>query len=200
MKLLVVGCGSMGERHIRNLKSFSKGEIIACDTNRTRLSQIREKYNIKTTLNFKKAIDENHPDAAIICVPPYLHIPFALYASKQNIHCFIEKPLSHSLKGIDKLINLADKKKLIIYIGYNWRFHPGFKLVKKILEEDKIGHTLSATAEFGQYLPDWRPWQDYRQTYTAKKDMGGGILLDASHEIDYLRWFFWRSKRSFLLC
>ena len=199
MRLLVVGCGSIGERHIRNLRSFPKDEIIACDTDSVRLSLIKEKYNVEASLSFEKSIDENEPDAVIICTPPHLHVSYALYAAGRGIHCFIEKPLSHNLEGVDELIKIANEKRLMISVGYNLRFYSGLKLVKKMLDENKIGKVFSVRAEFGQYLPDWRPWQDYRQSYTAKRKMGGGILLDASHEVDYLRWFFGEAEEIFCL-
>lgn len=197
MKILVAGCGSIGERHIRNLKNFLKGEITAFDIDRERLKVIGEKYNIKTAFNFEKVIDEKGTNAVIICTPPNLHIPFALYACKKNIHCFIEKPLSHNLDGVDELISIAKMNKLIIFVGYNLRFNSGFRLVKKMLQENKIGKVLSVRAEFGQYLPDWRPQKDYRLSYTAKSEMGGGILLDGSHEIDYLCSLFGEVKEVF---
>jgi len=187
MKLLVVGCGSIGERHIRNLKTFFKGEILACDTDPKRLSVVGKKYHIQTYTDLEQALDRT--SAALVCTPPSSHIPIALVAAKHGAHVFVEKPMSHNLKGVNELIKKAKKENLVIFVGYNFRFHPGIKLVKKMLDEGRIGKALSARAEFGQYLPGWRPWQDYRQGYTARKELGGGIILDGSHEIDYIRWF-----------
>jgi len=188
MKILVVGCGSIGERHIRNLTMLSVDKIIACDTNPERLALIKEKYGIQETYTeLREAIDQEI-DAVLICTPPSSHIPIALKAVDYKAHVFIEKPMSNSLDGVDELIKRASKNRLIICVGYNFRFHHGLKLVKDMLDGGEIGTILSARAEFGQYLPDWRPWQDYMQSYTAKKDLGGGIILDGSHEIDYMRW------------
>lgn len=193
MKFLVVGCGSIGERHIRNLKNLSDGEIIACDINRERLSVIEKKYDILVSTDSRGVLNHK-PDAVIICTPPNSHIPVALNAVKHSTHCFIEKPLSNNLDGVDELIKKAKEKNLILFVGYNLRFHPGLKLTKRMVGEGRIGKMLSAEVEFGQYLPDWRPWQDYRQSYTAKKDLGGGIILDGSHEIDYIRWLMGEIK------
>lgn len=187
MKMLVIGCGSIGERHIRNLKGLSVGEIIACDTDRKRLSAIGKKYRIQTCTNFEWALDKN-VDAALVCTPTNTHIPIARKVIEHGVHVFIEKPFSHNLNGVDRLIKRARRKNLIILVGYNLRFHPGLRLVKKMLEDGKIGRVLLARAEFGYYLPDWRPWQDYRKSYTARRALGGGIILDASHEMDYIRW------------
>jgi len=188
MKILVVGCGSIGERHIRNLKMLSVDKIIACDTNPDRLALIKDKYNIQETyMELQKAMDQR-VDAVLVCTPPSTHIPIALEAIDYKAHVFIEKPMSNSLDGVDELIKRASKNELIICVGYNFRFHQGLKLVKEIVDRGEIGKILFARAELGQYLPDWRPWQDYKQSYTAKKDLGGGIILDSSHEIDYMRW------------
>ncbi len=73
-------------------------------------------------------------------------------------------------------------------VGYNLRFHPGLRKLKELVEAETLGRLLWAYVEAGQYLPDWRPWQDYRQSYTARRDLGGGILLDGSHELDSITW------------
>lgn len=187
MKILVIGCGSIGERHIRNLKGLSAGEIIAHDTERKRLSTIGEKYKIQTCADLEQALSQN-VDAALVCTPPSTHISIARKVIDRKAHVFIEKPLSHNLRWVNELINRAKKKNLTISVGYNLRFHPGLKLVKKVIDEGQIGKVLSARAEVGQYLPDWRPWQDYRRSYTARKELGGGIILEGSHELDYMRW------------
>jgi predicted dehydrogenase len=196
MKFLVVGCGSIGERHIRNLQSLSAGEILVHDIDSERLALIGEKYRVRTYVDFDQALKQ-HIDAFIVCVPPSLHIPFALSGAEHDAHLFIEKPLSHTLDGVDPLLNQARAKGLVVFVGYNLRFHPGLRLVKQFLDEDRIGKVLSATVDAGQYLPDWHPWQDYRQMYTAKKETGGGIILDGSHELDYIRWLLGEVKEVF---
>jgi len=193
MKILVIGCGSIGERHIRNLRGLSAGEIIACDTDRKRLSAIGKKYKIQTYADLGRALSKN-VDAALVCTPTNTHIPIARKVIDSGAHVFIEKPLSHNLKGVDDLIDRARKKNLAIFVGYNLRFHPGLVLVKRLLEKGEIGKVLSARAEFGQYLPDWRPLQDYRRSYTARKMLGGGIILDSSHELGYMRWLLGEVK------
>ena len=187
MKFLVVGCGSIGERHIGNLQSLSAGEILVHDMDSERLALIGRKYRVRTYVNFDQALKQ-HINAFIICVPPSLHIPFALSGAEHDAHLFIEKPLSHTLDGADSLLNQARAKGLVVFVGYNLRFHPGLRLVKQFLDEGKIGRVLSARVEVGQYLPDWHPWQDYKEMYVTKREMGGGIILDGSHELEYIRW------------
>lgn len=187
MKFLVIGCGSIGERHIRNLQSFSAGEILVYDVDVQRLTSVGEKYQVKTYEDLDEAL-KHQVDAFIICVPPSLHIPFALKGVEHDAHLFIEKPLSHDLADVDMLLKQAKAKGLVIFVGYNLRFHPSLRLVKQLLDEGKIGKVLSAKLELGQYLPDWHPWQDYREMYAGKKELGGGIILDGSHELDYICW------------
>ncbi|MEW6008459.1 MAG: Gfo/Idh/MocA family oxidoreductase [Candidatus Omnitrophota bacterium] len=188
MRVLVIGCGSIGERHIQNLRKLKIGEILISDIDKKRLLYVSRKYKISLIFNnFKDAL-EKKPDAAIISTPPNSHIPIGLAVVNSGVHAFIEKPLSDRLKGIDEFIKESKKTKLVIFIGYNLRFHPGLQLVRKILTKGTIGRILCARAEFGQNLTQWRPNQDYRRSYSAKKAMGGGIILESSHELDYLSW------------
>ena len=187
MKLLMIGCGSIGERHIKNLVTLAAGTIIAADTNPDRLSYIKEKYFLEGFDDIDEAFGA-HPDVALICTPPPLHIPLATKAVDHGCHVFIEKPLSDALTHVDGFLANAKKKQRVVFVGYNLRFQKGVRLMKQLLEEGTLGKTVSVRAEFGQYLPDWRPSQDYTKSYTAQQRMGGGIILDGSHEIDYVRW------------
>jgi predicted dehydrogenase len=184
---LVVGCGSIGKRHLSNLKLLSAGELIAYDTEPERREEVRQKFGVKAVSNFEEGM-QLKPDAVVVCTPTSLHINYALAAVRHGSHVFIEKPISHTMEGVDELIDIASSKNLVTLVGCNFRFHRGLKLAKKLLEEGRIGKLLCARAEFGQYLPDWHPWEDYRKGYSANKALGGGIILDAIHEIDYIQW------------
>ncbi len=196
MLFLVVGCGSIGKRHIRNLKALGAGEIIAHDLNMERCREVEQEYKFKTYDNLDEALAQQ-PNAAFICTPTSLHIPPALLVARNGCHLFIEKPLSHSLGGVDELLELVAQKNLVTLVGCNMRFHPSIALMKKLLEEGEIGKVLSARVQAGQYLPDWHPREDYRQGYSANKALGGGILLDGIHEIDYITWFLGAVSRIF---
>lgn len=190
LNFFVVGCGSIGERHIRNLKSFFPivDKIFAYDISQERLRLMRERYGVEAVNSIDEVLSKKSVDAALVCTPPNSHVPMAMKFVENNLHVFVEKPLSNQMKDVDKLLRKAEKKKLNIMVGYNLRFHPGIRLVKKLVDEKQVGKILSAIVEAGQYLPDWRPWQDYRKSYTAIEKMGGGVILDGSHEIDYIRW------------
>lgn len=197
MKILVVGCGSIGQRHIRNIKGISKKyEVIGFDVIRKTREKVSKELKIKVFSSFKKSLDEK-PDVVFICTPPYLHIRQALETAKRKMHLFIEKPLSHNMKDIDKLIRIAKKNRLITMVAANTRYYKSLAFVKKLLQKKTIGKIYGANIFFGYYLPYWRPNIDYTKNYSAKKAMGGGVILDAIHEINYARWFFGEVKELF---
>lgn len=190
MHVLVVGCGSIGKRHIQNLKSLNIEKISICDSNPQRVDELGENFNIP--LRFTKLSDALKQDdltAGVVCVPTSYHIQVALELASRGCHIFMEKPLARDLTDIDKLISLCEKKKLVFMVAYMFRFHPGLRLVSDIINSEKIGQIYGARVECGQYLPDWHPWEDYRTFYMSKKERGGGALLDISHEFDYLCHF-----------
>ena len=184
---LIISLGSIGKRHLSNLKKLDKNAKIVIlrhqKINDTSNENVIEVNQMEDALRFK-------PTVAIIASPAVFHIEQAITLLRHNIHLFIEKPLSHNLDNINLLQHIAEEKSLIVMIGYVLRFSPILIKVRLLLEESVIGNILSTSAHYGQYLPNWRPNQDYRQTVSAKKELGGGILLEISHEFDYLRWLF----------
>jgi predicted dehydrogenase len=171
---------------MRNLSRLGVKRIIACDSDPDRLAPMIDELGVQPYSDFEEALVATNPDLVFICTPPIFHIPKALHSIRAGAHVFVEKPLSNSFDGVENLIAQAKEHNSIVQVGYNLHFHEGLKRIRQLIEQDTIGAILWAQAEFGQYLPDWRPWQDYRQSYTARKGLGGGIILDASHELDYI--------------
>lgn len=189
MRILVIGAGSIGRRHINNLNLLGYDNIDVVDVNYANLGYIKRNFKIRETFNdFKDALSSKSYDVAFILTPPVYHIPMALELAKRDVDLFIEKPLSHNFENVDELIKIKEKNNLVIMVGYNQRFNFSLRELKSYIEKGVLGKIYYIRAEFGQYLPDWRPWQDYRKSYTAIKELGGGVLLDGSHEIDYLMW------------
>lgn len=186
--VLVAGSGSIGQRHLHNLRKLGIEKLVACDPDSDRTTPIIRELGIRSFLDFETALANTRPDIVFICTPPIFHVSQALQALQKDAHVFVEKPLSHTLNGVESLIATAKTQQRVVQVGYNFHFHPGLQKVKQLIEANIIGRILWARVEVGQYLPDWRPWQDYRQSYTAKKELGGGILLDASHELNYIIW------------
>ena len=185
-KILVVGYGSIGKRHVENLLSISNLEIIVC-TKRNDINKLKKHTKVYHTIN--QSLKEK-PDIGIIANETSLHIPTAIKLAKEGLDLFLEKPLSNSLKDVEKLHAIVKKKKLITQMGCNLRFHPCIKKIKCLIEQQKIGKIISAQVQNCSYLPDYHPWEDYRKGYAARKDLGGGIILTQIHEIDYMYWFF----------
>jgi glutamate-1-semialdehyde aminotransferase/spore coat polysaccharide biosynthesis protein SpsF (cytidylyltransferase family)/predicted dehydrogenase len=191
-RALVVGCGSIGRRHARNLKSLGVEQVGFCDTNLEALEQCRVELKGEIFSDYGEALGKFKPDIVLICTPPVWHVEQALAALQARAHVFIEKPLSHESSGIQSLIAEARRHDRNVQIGYNMRFHPGLQILKELIDLGKIGRVLWLSAEAGQYLPDWRPWQNYRESYSARHELGGGIILDGSHELDYICWLLGR--------
>jgi predicted dehydrogenase len=195
---LIVGLGSIGQRHLRNLQALGVENISILRTQRRPLPESLCLENLHIYNRIKDAF-ELKPKAVIICNPTSLHIPTAIYAAHHGCHLFIEKPLSNSIDRLDELETLARDKSLITLIAYQMRFHPGLQIIHDLLSHDYIGRVISVRAEVGQYLPDWHPEEDYRKGYSASTCLGGGVVLDLIHEIDYIYWLFGAPSRVFCM-
>lgn len=193
MKYLFIGLGSIGKRHLMNLRKITNEPILAYRTNPKKDRDLINKYNVKIYNNYNDALNQK-PDAVFITNPTSLHMPYALKAAKQGCHLFIEKSISHNPKDIDRLYALMKKNKAVCYVAFNMRFHPNLIKIKKLINNKKIGKVLFARIEVGQYLPDWHPGENYRKGYAARKDLGGGVVLTLIHELDYPYWLFGKIK------
>ncbi len=185
MNVLVIGGGSIGQRHVGNLKQTDGVEVCVC----TRNPLVGSKLNIKTYTDLEDAWT-SRPAAVVVANSTSRHLPAALAAAERGCHLLIEKPLSHTDKDIGTLKSIQNQRNLTVMIGCNMRFHPALKAIKRALGDELIGKVLTAEAHCGSYLPDWRPGRDYRASYSSRDDQGGGAFLDLIHELDYLYWFF----------
>ena len=202
MRVLIVGCGSIGRRHISNLLAIEKIErIVVCTKNEECLEKFGNEKKIEFTgeLNNLPVSQDSRPsfsssneiDFAIIANETSKHIDTAVFLAERGIHLFIEKPLSHNLEKVDILRETAERKKIKIYIAYNLRFLGTLQYIKEVLSRKGLGSLYFAKIEVGQYLPSWRSTIDYRKTYSAASNTrGGGVALDLSHEVDYMRYLF----------
>ena len=127
---------------------------------------------------------------AIVASPATKHLEIALLLAKQGVHLLIEKPIAATSKGVKELIDICYNSDTVLMTAYNLRFSPSLIEFQKQVHQQTVGTLLSIRAEVGQYLPSWRPDSDYRKTVSARQSLGGGVLLELSHEIDYLSWIF----------
>ena len=164
MKVLVVGYGSIGKRHIENLSKFRNIEILVC-TKRKEDSFLK-KRNCKIFNSIEFSLKEN-PDVALITNESSYHISTCIKLAKNNVDLFIEKPLSNSMKGVNTLTKIVKKKKLITQMGFPLRFHPCIKEIKKIVSKKRLGQIIFANIQNGSYLPEWHSNGDYRKSYAA---------------------------------
>jgi predicted dehydrogenase len=196
-KILVLGCGSIGSRHAKNLRLLGVKDIILCDKSRARLDSLGKE--IKTDLlyeDFRKAVKENNDIlAAIICTPTALHMDPSVFFAKNKINLFIEKPLSHNLQRTTELFKISKMNKIKIMMGHSYLFEKGYLTLKQLIKTNTIGKIYYATYLQGQYLPDWHPYADYKVEYSARKELGGGVLLTlTSHSFYVIEWLFGKIK------
>lgn len=207
MKVLIAGLGSIGQRHLRNLRGLAGGdlEIIAyrvrrdtpvlTDTLRVEEeTQIEEKYGVQSFADLDVALKQK-PNVALICNPSSLHLPVARAAAEAGCHLFIEKPLADRYEGVEALIEIAERSGLTAMVAYQWRFHPLLARVKLHLEQRALGRIVAVDAHIGEYLPGWHGYEDYQRMYAARRDQGGGVILSQIHEMDYLYWLFGKPSR-----
>jgi len=187
-RIAVLGCGSIGRRHLRNLQTLGATDLTVFEPDAARCRDIEAESGVTAAADLE-SVWERLPEIAVVAAPTQAHAAAALAAARHGCHLFIEKPLSHSLEGLDLLGAEVEARGLQTMIGCNMRFHPGPAQVKALLERGEVGVPLAARIQTGSYLPRWRPGQDYGQSYSASPEYGGAIL-DCIHEIDLALWYF----------
>lgn len=170
--------------------------IVRDDLTVTAGKDLEDQYGIRAFGDFDEALDEG-PDVVFVCNPTSLHLPIAARAARAGCHLFLEKPISHTLEGVEELIEIVASRGLVAAVGCQFRFHPSLRRLRALLSEQAIGNVISARAECGEYLPAWHPYEDYRTSFAARADLGGGVLLTQVHEFDYLYWLFGMPQRLF---
>ena len=187
MRFLICGLGSIGRRHLKNLLALGERDIVLY---RTGLSTIgdAELAGLPVEHDLETALERWRPDAALVTNPTGLHLRVAVPAAQAGCHLLIEKPVSDRLEGLDDLRRAIADGGGQILMGFQFRFNQGLIRAKDLIAKGTIGRPLSARAHWGEYLPDWHPWEDYRSSYAARADLGGGAALTLCHPFDYLRW------------
>lgn len=206
--ILMIGLGSIGQRHVRNLKRLlgDQCEISAYRVRRLQQTfsdtmQIRDgvdletEYHIKVYTDLKEALnpeqEQGKPDLVFITNITSKHMECALAAAEAGCHIFLEKPVSDSMDGVERLMRLKEEKKIRIFMGYQNRYHVCIEKLREYLKEDVLGQLVSVDAAFCERLTTMHTYEDYSTTYMARKEMGGGPVLNLQiHDLDYLQWLF----------
>lgn len=186
MKILIAGYGSIGKRHFNNLRSLGVKDFVFLRSNNSTLdlSELAD-YPVEHSIEAALA---HKPDAVVVSNPTALHLDVAIPAAAQGCSLLMEKPVSHSLERVAQLQAAAAAGGSRILVGFQWRFHPTLQKAAELLQSGQMGRVLSARAHWGEYLPNWHPYEDYRKGYSARADLGGGVVLTLCHPFDYLRW------------
>jgi len=188
-RLLVVGLGSIGTRHIRLARSLLP-ELRIVVLRHQLVAAPPEVPGVERCVGTMAEALAFRPQAAVIANPASHHLEVAQVLAENGVHLLIEKPLSDSAAGVADLLEIGRARGLTVMIAYNLRFMPSLRRFRELIQENIVGKILSVRVEAGQYLPTWRPGSDYRTGVSARRDLGGGVLLELSHEVDYLQWIF----------
>jgi predicted dehydrogenase len=185
MKFLIAGFGSIGRRHLRNLRELGENDILLYRSHHSTLPD-DEIAGLPVETDLQAAL-AHRPDAVIISNPTALHLAVAIPAAEVGCAILLEKPVAHSLDQMGEFRAAVQKGNGKVLVGFQFRFHPTLRRAVQLVAEGAIGAPLAARAHWGEYLPDWHPWEDYRQGYAARADLGGGVILTLCHPLDYLR-------------
>lgn len=187
MKFLIAGLGSIGRRHMRNLIALGEKDLVLYRTRKATMPE-EDLSDFPQETDLRTALEKHKPDAVIVSNPTALHLDAAIPAAEAGCSLLLEKPLSHSMERIDQLESALKRGGGHVVVGFQFRFHPGLVRAKQWIDDGRIGRVISAHVNFGEYLPAWHPWEDYRKSYAARAEMGGGVVLTQCHSLDYLPW------------
>ena len=202
MRILIAGLGAIGQRHSRNLRAlYGDGlELLAFRRRRlphviTESLQRDDSRNVETELGVTAFEDLGQalaarPDAVFVCTPSSQHIEVAQRAADAGCHLFIEKPVSHTMDGVERLGETVAAKGLMAMVGCQWRFHPCVRWLRELLQAGTLGRISHAEIDYAEHLPDWHPYEDYRASYAARAELGGGAVLTQIHDYDLAWWLF----------
>lgn len=202
MKLLIVGLGSIGQRHARCLRDIAGDDLQLIAFRQRGLNleitdklqarqevSLEQRYGIRSFYSLEDALNEE-PVAALVCTPNHLHLPIATQLAQAGLDLFLEKPISHSLDGVDTLQRILQQQGRICCVGYHLRFHPGIQQLVARVHDGQLGDVFNAHFDFGEHMPYWHRYEDYSQTFMAKESQGGGVTLTQIHDIDIVYALF----------
>lgn len=189
MKVLIAGLGSIGRRHLRNLLALGVEDVLLYRTHKSTLPD-DELSAFPVEEDLEAALNQD-PDAVIVSNPTALHLDVAIPAAQKGCHLLLEKPVASKYdQRVEDLVSIVNRMDLRTLVGFQFRFHPVLTRIKEVLTSGQLGRPLSFNVHWGEYLPGWHPWEDYRLSYAARKDLGGGVVNTLCHPLDYSRWLF----------
>jgi predicted dehydrogenase len=201
VRILIAGLGAIGQRHARNLRALRPdAQLLAYRSRRlrhvvTETLASDESRDVEAELGIRAfteldAVLAERPDAVFVCTPSSLHLEVAQRSAEAGCHLFIEKPVSHTMEGVERLRAKVESGGLVAMVGCQWRFHPLVRQLRALLRSAALGPLQSAHIAYAEYLPDWHPYEDYRMSYAARAQLGGGVVLTQIHDYDLAWWLF----------
>ena len=207
MRILIAGLGAIGQRHARNLRALCGRDLELLAYRRRRLRHVvtdtlqrDDGRDVERELDARVFTDLDEalaarPDGVFVCTPSSQHLDIAQRAAEAGCHLFVEKPVSHTLDGLDRLRDTVAGKRLVALVGCQWRYHPATRWLRGAVAAGTLGRLEHVALEYGEYLPDWHPYEDYRASYAAREDLGGGVVLTQIHDYDLAWWLFGPIRR-----
>jgi len=205
-RILFIGLGGAGQRHLRLFKenlqdkveliayrSTSKTPVLNPNFTVNEVSSLEELYSVKIYTSLEEALN-TEPDLVVISTPSAMHLEYAQLCAEKGISVFVEKPLSNSLNGFDKLERVVRENGVGFQVGFQRRYHPHLGKAHDIVSAGKLGNITNAIFTVASYIPHWHPYEDFRDLYACRKDLGGGVLLTEIHEFDLCIWYFGKPK------
>ncbi|NQU29522.1 MAG: Gfo/Idh/MocA family oxidoreductase [Anaerolineae bacterium] len=186
MKFLIAGLGSIGRRHLRILRELGQDDIVLYRTHQSTLDD-EELAGLPVETDLRDALALK-PDAVVVANPTSMHMDVAIPAAEACCHILLEKPISDDLTRVAELRRAVQKSGSSILVGFQFRYHPTLNKARELIQDEALGKILSFHSHWGEYLPNWHPWEDYRQGYAARAELGGGVIGTLTHPIDYIRY------------
>ena len=185
--LLVIGGGSIGERHVRCFQQTGRVDVSLCEINPRVRDKLAERYQLTSTFDDFEPALASRPIAAAVCTPAHVHVEMASRLADAGIHLLIEKPLSTKLDGVERLRDLVAQRGVVVGVAYVFRSHPVLSAMREVICEERFGRPVQLIAVAGQHFPHYRP--AYREIYYTRRETGGGAVQDAlTHLVNASEW------------
>jgi predicted dehydrogenase len=188
MKIAIVGSGSVGRRHISNLLALGAQDLVVVSEHHKHARFESDGHTLPVVHSYREALDT--ADAVVIANPSSLHARYLALAVEAGKHVYLEKPAALESADLESSIGHAKTRSLVIATGTQFRFCERLIELKQHIDAGTVGRVLSVTATCGEHIADYHPEEDYKISYAARKELGGGVLLTQIHQLDYLNWIF----------
>lgn len=187
-RVLIVGVGSIGERHVRCFAATGRADVAICEVHESLRNAVAERYHVGDAFaSLEVALSGRPVDAVVVATPAHLHVPIALACVRAGCHVLIEKPLSTSMQDVDVLVRELKERGRVGAVAYVYRAHPALAAMRDAIATGRFGEPVQLVASCGQAFPFYRP--AFRETYYKDRTTGGGAVQDAlTHVMNAAEW------------